>query len=209
MLGSVVGSGISSYAGAEANNDAIGKLEGSMRRDDAEYRRLLGRDYVDSPENAGLLRRLQEMQRERYNQARATNVVAGGTDAHLAAMQTAGDKVVSDTANSVSQRAQAAKDALRSERRQVKRGYAQQMFGLGQQRAQSIAQAGGQLSKAMSGIAGAAGTVENPYDMFGLDQQTYEDAAKAAIDATTEASVEKQLEDSLQETLDDLKKQGY
>jgi len=209
MLGSLAGTGISAGASAEENNKALDELKASMRADDDEYRRLLAREYMESPENAGLMRRLQEMQRDRYNQARAVNVVAGGTDAHLAAMQEAGNKVVSDTANSVAQRAQTAKDALRSERRQVKRGYASQMFGIGQQRAKTIADAGGQVSQAMAGLAMAGGEIENPFSMFGLSQKDYEDAAKANIDATTEASVQKQLEDSLKETLDELAKQGY
>ena len=83
------------------------------------------------------------------------------------------------------------------------------MFGLDQQKAQTIANAAGQASKAMAGIAAAGATSQNPYGMFGLGQDDYERLAQANIDAQTEASVNAQLENSLQETLDDLKKQGY
>ena len=211
MLGSVLGTVGSAAAGAEVNNGSIDDLKATMRADDEEYRRLLARNYMDSPENAGLMRRLHEMQRDRYNQARATNVVAGGTDSHLAAMQMAGDKVVSDTGNSIAQRSQTAKDALRSERRQVKRANAEKMFGLGQQKAQAIAKGGEGVSRAMAGLAAAGGVTENPYDIFGLgtpDAYTM-GRAQESIDSVTEASVQQQLADSLQETLDELEKKGY
>ena len=208
-LGSLAATGIGAAGSASANAEARSRLDADFRDQMARYNRLLDRNYMDSPENAGLLRRLQEMQRERYNQARATNVVAGGTDAHLAAMQAQGAKIVSDTANGIAERSQAYKDRIEDAKYSAKRSHAQQMFGLDQQKAQTIANAAGQASKAMAGIAAAGGPTENPYGMFGLRQGDYEQMAQAAIDANTEASVQAQLENSLQETLDDLKKQGY
>ena len=208
-LGSLAATGIGAAGSASANADARRALTEDFREQMARYDRLLDRNYVDSPENAGLFRRLQEMQRERYNQARATNVVAGGTDAHLAAMQAQGAKIVSDTANGIAERSQSYKDKVEDAKYSAKRSHAQQMFGLDQQKAQTIANAAGQASKAMAGIAAAGGPTENPYGMFGLRQGDYEQMAQAAIDANTEASVQAQLENSLQETLDDLKKQGY
>lgn len=208
-LGSLAATGIGAVGSATANAQARERLEADRRDDQRYYRRLLDRNYVDAPENAGLLRRLQDMQRERYNQARATNVVAGGTDAHLAAMQAQGAKIVSDTANGIAERSQAYKDRVGEAKRASERSYTQQMFGLDQQKAQTIANAAGQASKAMAGIAAAGAPTENPYGMFGLRQADYENMAQANIDAVTEASVNAQLENSLQETLDELKRQGY
>ena len=208
-LGSALATGIGVKASAEANDQAREDLKTDFRDQIARYNRLLDRNYVESPENSGLMRRMQEMQRDRYNQARATNVVAGGTDAHLAAMQAQGAKIVSDTGNAIAERAQAYKDKVEDAKYATKGRYAQQMFGLDQQKAQTIANAAGQASKAMAGIAAAGGPTENPYGMFGLGQDDYERLAQANIDAQTEASVNAQLENSLQETLDDLKKQGY
>ena len=208
-LGSLAATGIGAVGSAQANAQARADLDADFRDQMARYDRLLNRNYVDSPENAGLLRRLQEMQRERYNQARATNVVAGGTDAHLAAMQAQGAKIVSDTGNAIAERAQAYKDRIEDAKYAAKGRYAQQMFGLDQQKAQTIANAAGQASKAMAGIAAAGAASQNPYGMFGLGQDDYERLAQANIDAQTEASVNAQLEASLQETMDELKKQGY
>lgn len=208
-LGSLAATGIGAAGSASANAEARSRLDADFRDQIARYNRLLDRNYVDSPENAGLMRRLQEMQRERYNQARATNVVAGGTDAHLAAMQGQGAKIVSDTANAIAERSQAYKDKVEDAKYSAKKAHAQQMFGLDQQKAQNIANAAGQATKAMAGIAAAGAAAENPYGMFGLGQDDYERLAQANIDAATEASVNAQLEASLQETMDELKKQGY
>ena len=208
-LGSLAATGIGAAGSASANADARSRLDADFRDQMARYNRLLDRNYVDSPENAGLLRRLQEMQRERYNQAMATNVVAGGTDAHLAAMQGQGAKIVSDTANGIAERSQAYKDKVEDAKYSAKKAHAQQMFGLDQQKAQTIANAAGQATKAMAGIAAAGAAAENPYGMFGLGQDDYERLAQANIDAQTEASVNEQLAASLQETMDELKKQGY
>ena len=208
-IGSLAATGIGAAGSISAEAEAERKLKSDHREQMARYDRLLNRNYVDAPENAGLLRRLQDMQRERYSQARATNAVAGGTDAHLAAMGRQGAKIVTDTANGIAERAQSYKDRVEDAKYAAKGAYAQQMFGLDQQKAQTIANAAGQASKAMAGIAGAAGKADNPYGMFGLGQDDYERIASANIDAATEASVNAQLESSLQETLDDLKKQGY
>ena len=206
-LGSALATGVGAAGSAAANAEARSRLDADFRDQMARYNRLLDRNYVDSPENAGLLRRLQEMQRERYNQAMATNVVAGGTDAHLAAMQGQGAKIVSDTANGIAERSQAYKDKVEDAKYSAKKAHAQQMFGLDQQKAQTIANAAGQATKAMAGIAAAGAAAENPYGMFGLGQDDYERLAH--IDAQTEASVNEQLAASLQETMDELKKQGY
>ena len=208
-LGSLAATGIGAASSASANAQAREDLKSDYRDQMARYNRLLDRNYVDSPENAGLLRRLQDMQRERYNQARATNVVAGGTDAHLAAMQGQGAKIVSDTANAIAERSQAYKDKIEDAKYATKRAYSQQMFGLDQQKAQTIANAAGQASKAMAGIAAAGAPANNPYGMFGLGQGDYERLAQANIDAATEASVNAQLDASLKETMDDLRKLGY
>ena len=184
-LGSLAATGISAAAGSAKNAEARKRLTDVYDEDLREYDRLLRRNYVDSPENAGLLRRIGELQRDNYNRARATNVVAGGTDAHLAAMQAAGNKVVTDTANTIAQRSETAKDAVLGQRR-VRRGqYAQQMFGLDQQQAQSIAQAGGQASKAMAGIAAAGYQSENPYNLFGLTAEELAEIKKAQEEETT------------------------
>lgn len=168
-LGSIASTGIGAIGGARANAQAREDLTNDFRDQIARYDRLLARNYVDSPENAGLMRRLQDVQRDNYVQSRATNVVAGGTDAHLAAMQARGAKIVSDTGNAIAERAQGARDKVEEAKYAAKSAHAQRMFGLDQQRAQSIASAAGQATKAMAGIAASDWAAENYFDLFGLD----------------------------------------
>ncbi len=208
-LGSLAATGIGAAGSASANAEAREDLKTDFRDQIARYDRLLNRNYVDSPENAGLLRRLQEMQRDRYNQARATNVVAGGTDAHLAAMQEQGAKIVSDTGNAIAERAQTYKDKIEDAKYSAKKAHAEKMFGLDQQKAQTIANAAGQATKAMAGIAAAGAAAENPFGVFGLGLDDYEKIAQANIDAQAEASMNQELEESVQRTIKDLERQGY
>lgn len=191
LLGSLAATGIGAAGSASANAAARQRLENDAEEDRRYYNRLLNRDYVDSPENAGLLRRLQELQRERYNQARATNVVAGGTDAHLAAMQGSANDVVTRTAQGIAERSQQYKDNVASQKRASEKAHSQQMFGLDQQKAQTVANAAGQATKAMAGIAAAAGTPENPfgltgpgYDWEGDAQATMQDVLEKSMEAS-------------------------
>lgn len=170
-LGSIAATGIGAAGSAAANAEARETLKTDFRSDMDRYGRLLSRNFVDDPENAGLLRRLQETQRDRYVQARATNAVAGGTDAHLAAMQAQGAKIVADAGGSIAERAQAHRDKVEDAKRTAEKSYAQQMFGLQQQRAQTIADAAGQATKAMAGIAAASYDPQNPFELFGLGEE--------------------------------------
>ena len=183
-IGSLVGTGVSAVGGAVTNARAREDLKENYRDQIARYDRLLNRNYVDSPENAGILQRMGELSRENYLRGRATNVVAGGTDAHLAALQNANGKMVSDAANSVAERAQASRDKIEDAKYALKGADAQQMFGLDQQQAQAIAAAGGQATKAMAGIAAAGYDAENPYDIFGFTREEREALKKQKENGT-------------------------
>ena len=160
-IASAVGGGIMS---AQANAEAQAKLAADAEEDRRYYSRLLNRDYVNSSENQSLLRRLQELQRKNYERARATNIVAGGTDASLAAMQQSGNQVVTDTAQGIAARSDAYKERVGAAKRASEKTHAQQMFALGQQKAQTIAQAAGQATSAFAGLAAAGGSAYNPFD---------------------------------------------
>jgi hypothetical protein len=162
-IGSLAATGIGAVSSASANAEARARLASDQAEARRYYERLLNRDYVNSSENQSLLRKLREIQRKNYEQARATNVVAGGTDASLAAMQQSGNKVVTDVAGGIASRSDAYKERVGAAKRASERAYSQQMFGLDAQKAQTIANAAGQATKAMAGIAAAAGSEDNPF----------------------------------------------
>ena len=169
-IASLAATGISAGMSAKANADARARLAADREEDRKYYSRLLNRDYVNSSENQSLLRRLQEMQRKNYERTRAINTVAGGTDASLAALQAQGNDIVTQTAQGIAARADAYKERVAAAKRASEKAYSQQMFGLDQQKAQTIAQAGGQASKAFAGLAAAGGSAENPFASAGVEQ---------------------------------------
>jgi len=173
-IGSVVSAVGGAAAGAGVNNQSIRDLNDYYRERLAEHDREIEQPETETPENLAVFRKMNEISRNRYNQARATNIVAGGTDAHLTAMQEQNAGMVSGLANSVAERAGAVKRAQRAEKRATQGQYAQAMFGLGQQKAQTIANAAGQASKAMAGIAAADWSSE--YDPFAFLEKKEETA---------------------------------
>ena len=173
-LGSVLSAGGGAIASASANNDAIRRYNDYFRERLAEHDREIAQNETETPENLAVFRRMNELSEKRYNQARATNIVAGGTDAHLTAMQEQNALANAQLANAVAERAGSVKRAQRAEKRATQGQYAQAMFGLGQQKAQTIANAAGQASKAMAGIAAAGYEPENPYDIFGFTREELE-----------------------------------
>ena len=109
--------------------------------------------------------------------------------------------MVTRTANGVAERAQAYKDRVEDAKVDSERNFANRMFALDQQKAQTIANAAGQATKAMAGIAAAGVGEDNPFDLFGLRHRDYERAARGNIDAVTEASVGQQVDDALSDAL--------
>lgn len=165
--GSILASLFGAKKSSDAVDDAIAGLNKSHAAELREYDRLLARDEINDPSNQSLLSKLRELQRENYNRARATNVVAGGTDESLAMMQQAGNQVLGQTIDSMAARSGEKKDRIRAQKQASNRQHSQQVFGLRMQKAQNIAQAAGQMTGAMAGIAAASLPAANPFQTTG------------------------------------------
>lgn len=165
--GSILSSLFGAAKSSEAVDDAIAGLNKSHAAELREYDRLLARDEINDPSNQSLLSKLRELQRENYNRARATNVVAGGTDESLAMAQQAGNQVLGQTIDSMAARSGEKKDRIRAQKQASNRQHSNRIFGLQMQKAQNIAQAAGQMTGAMAGIAAASLPAANPYQTTG------------------------------------------
>lgn len=183
-LGSLMATGIGAAESAGANEEARSRLAADREADRQYYDRLLSRDYISRPENESLLRRLQELQRKNYDRARAVNTVAGGTDASIAALQAQGNDVVGRVAEGIASQASTYRDKIEEAKRASGRAYAKQMFALDQARANAIATAAGQATKAMAGIAAAAGDSDNPFG------RTVGESDKAASTGVSESQAD-------------------
>lgn len=116
-------------------------------------------DYTRRADVQAALTKQRELINERYKQSRATNVVAGGSEAALAAEKEAANKAMGDTIADIAAAGAANKDKIdqmylgmdnQMSQNIANAGYQQNM-----QQAQQIAQAGGQASGAAVQMGGA------------------------------------------------------
>lgn len=151
-LGSAIYGGIKS---AKANNKARDLIQ-QQRRDNRDWYTLrMSQDYTQRADVQAAIKRQRELLNEQYQRARATNVVAGGTDEALALQQQAANKAVSDTMTDVAAQAANYKD-------NVEQQYRAQDAALNQQQAQSYQQQAAQTAQAASqGVNAGIGLMGN------------------------------------------------
>lgn len=146
ILGGVAALGSAIYGGiksAQANNNARELIQ-QQRRDNKDWYNLrMSQDYTQRADVQAAIKRQRELLNEQYQRAKATNVVAGGTDEALALQQQAANKAVSDTMTDIAAQAANYKD-------NVEQQYRAQDAALNQQQAQSYQQQAAQTAQAAS-----------------------------------------------------------
>ena len=151
-LGSAIYGGIKS---AQANNNARRLIE--QQRDDNRgwYNLRMSQDYTQRADVQAAIKRQRELLNEQYQRAKATNVVAGGTDEALALQQQAANKSVSDTMTDIAAQAANYKD-------NVEQQYRAQDVALNQQQVQNYQQQAAQTAQAASqGVNAGLGMLGN------------------------------------------------
>lgn len=150
-LGSAIYGGIKS---AQANNNARRLIE--QQRDDNRgwYNLRMSQDYTQRADVQAAIKRQRELLNEQYQRAKATNVVAGGTDEALALQQQAANKSVSDTMTDIAAQAANYKDNVEQQYRAQDAALNQQQVQNYQQQAAQTAQAASQGVNAGLGMLG-------------------------------------------------------
>ena len=152
-LGSAIYGGIKS---SKANNKARDLIQ-QQRRDNRDWYNLrMSQDYTQRADVQAAIKRQRELLNEQYQRARATNVVAGGTDEALALQQQAANKAVSDTMTDVAAQAANYKDNVEQQYRAQDAALNQQQVQNYQQQAAQTAQAASQGVNAGLGLMGNA-----------------------------------------------------
>ena len=123
------------------------------------YDQKMAEDYMQRSDVQNVLRKQRELLKEQYQRARATNIVAGGTDESLALQQQAANEAMGDTMANIAANASAYKDSIEQQYRAQDAALNQQMIGVEQGNAQAIAQAAGQVGSAVGGLM--TGVVNN------------------------------------------------
>ena len=179
MVGAAIGTaaqvGASIYGAiksSQANKKAMDILKAQKDENKKWYEERMNEDYLQRADVQNVLRKQRELLGEQYKRARATNVVAGGTDESLAMQQEAANEVLGDTMGNIAAQAESYKEGVENQYRTTDAALDQQEMGIHQTQAQTIATAAGQVGKAVSGLVSGAG----------MDATNATDGAEASAD---------------------------
>ncbi len=153
--GAATAAGSSAIASKKSGqlNSAADDLIGAQRTKNKQwYDQQMSEDYIQRSDAQAILKKQRELLDEHYKRARATNVVAGGTDESLALQQQAANKSLSDTASNIASQASSHKDKIEEQYRNSEDAYVQQMVEQYFKRANNVAQAGSQGVSAGLGL---------------------------------------------------------
>ena len=178
MVGAAIGTaaqvGASIYGAiksSQANKKAMDILKAQKDENKKWYEERMGEDYLQRADVQNVLRKQRELLGEQYKRARATNVVAGGTDESLAMQQQAANEIMGDTMGNIAAQAESYKEGVENQYRSTDAALAQQEMGIHQTQAQTIATAAGQVGKAVNGLVTG-----------GMDAANATDGAEASAD---------------------------
>lgn len=159
MVGQIIGAatqiGASVYGAiksSEANKRAQQMLQNQKDENQKWYDQKMDEDYMQRSDVQNVLRKQRELLEEQYKRARATNIVAGGTDESLALQQQAANDVMGDTMANIAAQASSYKEGVENQYRAQDAALAGQQIANEQAKAQSIAAAAGQVGSAVSGL---------------------------------------------------------
>lgn len=159
MVGAILGTAAKiggSIYGAIKSSQAAKKAEALLKnqRDDNKrwYEQRMAEDYTQRADNQNVLRRMRDMLGEQYKRARATNIVAGGTDESLALQKAAANESMGETMADIAAQASSYKEGIENQFRAQDAALNQQQIGIRQNEAAQIAQAAGQMGAATSGL---------------------------------------------------------
>ena len=165
MVGLIIGAAAqigSSIYGAikssQANKRAEKLLQNQRDENKKWYDQKMAEDYTQRTDVQNVLRKQRELLHEQYQRARATNLVAGGTDESLALQQAAANESMGETMADIAANAASYKEGVENQYRAQEAALNQQQIANEQNRAQAIGNAAGQVGSAVSGLmTGAVG----------------------------------------------------
>lgn len=169
MIGAIAGAAIqagSSIYGAikssQANKRATGLIQSERDANRKWYEEKMAEDYMQRADVQNVLRKQRELLNEQYQRARATNVVAGGTDESLALQQQAANATLGETTANIAAQSADYKEGVENQYREKDSALNQQQVNIYQNEASQIAQAAGQVGKAVGGlVSGGLGKTES------------------------------------------------
>lgn len=163
MVGTILGTaaqvGGSIYGAiksSEANKKAMDLIQAQRDENKKWYEAKIAEDYTKRADVQNVLRKQRELLNEQYQRAKATNIVAGGTDESLALQQQAANEAMGNTMANIAALSSNHKDAVENQYLAQDAALNQQQVGVYQNQANAIAKAAGQMGKAASGLTSGA-----------------------------------------------------
>lgn len=172
VLGGALQVGSAIYGQAKSNQfnrQAEAELKNRRAENRQWYNQKMNEDYMMRSDVQSVLRKQRELLDEQYRRARATNVVAGGTDESLALQQQAANQTMGDTMADIAANASTHKDNVEQQYRAQADSLSQQQQQIYTNKANAVAQAAGQgisagagmLTSGLEGISTIKKTKEN------------------------------------------------
>lgn len=159
MVGTILGTaaqvGGSIYGAvksSEANKKAMDLIAKQRDENKKWYEAKLAEDYMRRADVQNVLRKQQELLADQYKRAKATNLVAGGTDESLALQQQAANAQMGETMSNIAAQASSAKDAAETAYRTTDASLLGKEITAYSDQADAIAKAAGQVGEAASGL---------------------------------------------------------
>lgn len=159
MVGEIIGTAVQvgkSIYGAVKSSQANKRAEDLIRsqRDENRkwYEEKMSEDYTQRADVQNILRKQRDLFDEQYKRARATNLVAGGTDESLALQQAQANEAMGETMSNIAAQSTSYKEAVENQYRNQDAALNQQQAQLEQNKANAIASAAGQMGSAVSGL---------------------------------------------------------
>ena len=190
MGSSIYGAVKSSQAAKKAQD----RLSGMINDNRKWYEEKMAEDYTKRADVQNILRKQRDLLSDPYQRARATNVVAGGTDESLALQQQAANEAMGETMADIAARSTEYKQGIENQYRTQDAALQQQMVGVEQNKAQAIANAAGQIGSAVSGLTQGASKIGSK-SLTPAGVHAYADAQEL-INKTTEEDLAK-VEDEI------------
>ena len=142
----------------ELNKKAQAEMDARRAENKRWYEQKMNEDYMMRSDVQNVLRKQRELLDEQYKRARATNIVAGGTDESLALQQQAANQTMGNTMADIAANASSYKD-------NVEQQYRAQENSLSQQQQQIYANQANQVAQAASqGVASGANLLQSGLD---------------------------------------------
>lgn len=150
-LGSAIYGAIAS---GKANRRAQQLIQQQKEDNKRWYETKMSQDYTLRTDAQAAINRQRELLDEQYKRAKATNVVAGGTDEAVAMQKEAANKAAGQTIADIASNASNYKDNVEKQYKQTDAQLTQQQAQIQQQQASAIAQAAGQAVNAGVNVVG-------------------------------------------------------